>query len=88
MRKNRKKYKDSDNLLGLKMEINYDKNADAVYIELSKANFSTNKKIDDFTILDFDEEGKIIGIELLDASKRMPKESLSEVKVGNFLKMK
>lgn len=67
------------------MEINYDKQADAIYIEFRKGEFAKNKKIDDFTIVDFDERGNILGIELLDVSKRIPAESLSEVNVKNLL---
>jgi len=67
------------------MEISYDKEADAMYIEFRKGEFSKNKKLDDFTILDLDRKGDILGIELLDASKRIPKESLSQVNVKNLL---
>jgi len=67
------------------MEIDYDKEADAVYIEFRKGEFARNRKIDDFTIIDLDGEGNILGIELLDVSKRIPIESLSEVHVKNLL---
>lgn len=67
------------------MEIRYDKQADAMYIKFLKGEFARNRKLDDFTILDLDNEGKILGIELLDVSKRMPKESISEVRVKNIL---
>jgi uncharacterized protein YuzE len=67
------------------MEISYDKQADAMYIEFRKGEFSSNKKIDDFTIIDLDESGNILGIELLDVSKRIPIESLTEVNVKNLL---
>ncbi len=67
------------------MEISYDKQADAMYIEFRKGEFAQNKKIDDFTIIDLDEKGNILGIELLDVSKRIPVESLSEVNVKNLL---
>lgn len=66
------------------MEISYDKEADAMYIEFRKGKFAKNKKVDDFTIIDLDEEGNILGIELLDVSKRIPIESLSEVNVKNL----
>ena len=52
-----------------KMEINYDKKADALYIEIRKGEFSENKKIDDFTIIDLDKDGNILGIEFLEVSK-------------------
>jgi len=67
------------------MEISYDKDADAMYIEFRKGDFSKNKKIDDFTIIDIDSKGNILGIELLDASKRIPAQSLSEIHVKNIL---
>jgi len=67
------------------MEITYDKDADAMYIEFRKGEFAKNKKMDDFTILDFDAEGNILGIELLEVSKRIPAESLTKVHVKNLL---
>ncbi len=67
------------------MEITYDKEADAVYIEFRKGDFARNKKIDDLTIIDFDKEGNMLGIELLEASKRIPTESLAEVNIKNLL---
>ena len=67
------------------MEISYDKDADAVYIEFRKGAFAKNKKIDEFTIVDFDSKENILGIELLKASKRIPADSLSTVNVKNLL---
>jgi len=67
------------------MEITFDKDADALYIEFFSGDFASNKKMDDSTILDLDEKGNIIGIELLNVSKRIPKNFLSEVNVKNLL---
>ncbi len=67
------------------MEISYDRRADAMYIEFRKGEFSKNKKIDEFTIIDLDGDGNILGIELLDVSKRIPAESLTEVNVKNLI---
>ena len=67
------------------MEITYDKDADALYIEFQKGDFAKNKKIDDLTIIDLDKEGNMLGIEFLNASKRIPRESLAEVNVKNLL---
>ncbi len=67
------------------MEIAYDKEADAMYIEFRKGKFARNKKIDDVTIIDIDGDGNMLGIELLDVSKRIPPESLSKVHVRNIL---
>ena len=67
------------------MEISYDKQADAMYIEFRKGEFSKNKKVDDFTIIDLDKEGNLLGIELLEVSTRIPTESLSEIHFKNLL---
>ena len=67
------------------MEIRYDKDADAMYIKLRDGIFAENRKIDDFTILDFDKDSNLLGIELLFVSKRMPAESLKKVYVKNML---
>ena len=67
------------------MEISYDKEADAMYIELRDGEFAKNKKIDDFTIIDLDKKGNILGIELLEVSKRMPAESFSKVHLKNLV---
>jgi uncharacterized protein YuzE len=41
--------------------------------------------MDNETILDLDESGKIIGIELLNVSKRMAKDFLSDIRVQNLV---
>ncbi len=67
------------------MKITFDKEADAVYIEFSSEEFASNKKIDSNTIIDLDKEGKIIGIELLNVSKRISKDFLSDISVRNLV---
>ena len=67
------------------MKITFDKDADAMYIELSNKEFAANKKIDDNTIIDLDADRNIIGIELLDVSKRIEKEVLSNITVKNLV---
>ena len=61
------------------MRIKYDKKNDAVYIRFSeKPCFQSDEIKEDF-ILDFDKEGKIIGLEILDVSENLPKEALSKI---------
>lgn len=67
------------------MKITFDKEADAIYIELSSGEFASNKKIDDDTIIDLDKDGNITGIELLSVSKRIPKNFLSDITVKNLV---
>ncbi|MBS3099615.1 DUF2283 domain-containing protein [Candidatus Pacearchaeota archaeon] len=67
------------------MEITFDKEADAVYIEFSNGDFASNKKIDEDTIIDLDKDGNIIGIEILSVSNRISKDFLSEINVKNLV---
>mgnify|MGYP001609268972 CR=1 FL=1 len=67
------------------MKITFDKEADEIYIEFTNENFASNKIIDDDTILDLDEKGNILGIEILNASKRIARDFLSDISVKNLI---
>ena len=56
-----------------------------MYIKFFNGKFVKNKKINNFTIIDLDENNKILEIELLNVSKRIPIEPLSEVNVKNLI---
>lgn len=68
------------------MEISYDEEADAMYIQFREGDFGTNKKIDNNTIINFDKKGNIFGIELLSVKNRIPPKSLSEISFKNLVK--
>lgn len=61
------------------MEISLDLEADALYVRFRQGEFAENKKVDDETILDYDAEGRLLGIEVLNVSRRIPLEELSDV---------
>jgi uncharacterized protein YuzE len=63
------------------MEIKIDFKADAMYIRFQKGKFAKNKVIDEDTIIDFDEKGRILGIEIPNVTKKIPIEYLSNVSV-------
>ena len=63
------------------MKITFDKEADTMYIELNEGNFSSNKKIDNETILDLDEDGKILGIELLNINDKIANNFTSDINI-------
>ncbi len=67
------------------MKITFDKEADAMYIEISDEKFVINKKMDNETILDLDKNGKIVGIEILNVRKRMTENFLSDIRVQNLV---
>jgi len=53
------------------MKMQYDQKEDAVWIELSKGKYSRTRKITDVILVDEDASGKILGIEILDATKNI-----------------
>ena len=66
------------------MKITYDKNADAMYVELTDKKFSKCKEIDKDTILDLDKDGNVIGIELLFVTKRFPQGIPLNISIENL----
>ena len=52
------------------MKIEYDREVDALYIRLQEKNVERTVEIEDGLNLDLDEHGKLIGIEILDATDR------------------
>ena len=56
------------------MRFHYDKKSDALYIRFNDQRYVESEEISEGLILDYDKSGKIIGFEVLDASKRFPRE--------------
>ena len=55
------------------MNIKYDSKEDAVYFELAKGKYNKSRKVSESILVDEDKKGKVLGIEILDASVNMPK---------------
>ncbi|MBI5399453.1 DUF2283 domain-containing protein [Candidatus Saganbacteria bacterium] len=54
------------------MKINYDEKSDAMYIRFSDAAYYESDEVKNGIIFDYDKQGKVIAIEILDASKNLP----------------
>ncbi len=63
------------------MNINYDKDADCLYIQFQQGKVSKTKKIDEGILVDLDDEGKIYGIEIVGVSERMSVASLGKINI-------
>ncbi len=62
------------------MTVNYDQKKDLLYLRLDHSQHEvTNKRVSDEVVLDIGEDGKIIGIEILDASIHVQLETLLPV---------
>jgi uncharacterized protein YuzE len=52
------------------MKIEYDPTVDALYVLLGKTKIVESEQVQPGVILDFDESGKVVGVEILSASQR------------------
>ena len=69
------------------MEITLDLKADALYIKFQEGKFAANKKIDEDTIIDLDAKGRLLGIEMLNVTRKVSIKNLSDVRVKLPLKI-
>lgn len=58
------------------MKIKIDKESDALYFRLDDDDIVASEEVQPGIILDFDENGRVIGIEILSLSSRFPPEKL------------
>lgn len=66
------------------MKIEYDKEADALYILLRDAQVDDNVDIEEGVSIDLDENKHIIGIEILGASKKLSLENITTITIANL----
>jgi uncharacterized protein YuzE len=66
------------------LRIEYDREADALYIQLKEAEVGDNSDIEDGVTIDLDENRHIIGIEILDASKKLSLRDLVNITIENL----
>jgi uncharacterized protein YuzE len=64
------------------MKIKYDKEVDILYISFSENEINESDEDKPGVILDYDSQGSIVGIEILDASKKMKNPSNIEYEVA------
>jgi uncharacterized protein YuzE len=61
------------------VQVEYDPKADALYIWVRKAKYDISEELAENVIIDLDKKGRIIGLEVLDASKNMGKELVTKI---------
>ena len=64
------------------MKVKYDKEVDILYIQFSDEKVSESDEEKPGIILDYDIDGNILGIEVLNASKKMPQPMKFEYEVA------
>lgn len=66
------------------MKIDYDREADALYIQLREAEVDDNIDIEEGVTADLDKNGHIVGLEILDASEKLELSNLANITIQNI----
>ena len=61
------------------MLVQVDRDADAGYLELTSAPIEASEEVADGVVLDYDRDGNLVGIEILDASKKGGADTLRHI---------
>ena len=61
------------------MRLHVDKEADALYLRLDDSKIIASEEVSPGVVLDFNERNQVVGIEMLNLSKRTPKLDLREL---------
>ncbi|MEO0183898.1 MAG: DUF2283 domain-containing protein [candidate division WOR-3 bacterium] len=66
------------------MKIEFDKQADALYIYMQERPVKKTKEIEEGILVDFDEDNRLIGIEILDVTKRFNLSDIVNLQIENL----
>jgi len=66
------------------MKIEYSDTADAIYVSFKEAFVAKSKEIEEGIVVDLDENGHLIGIEILDVSHRYTLADIANVNIENM----
>ena len=64
------------------MKVNYDPHTDTLTIELKAGNVAESDESKPGVILDFDDQGNLLGLEILDASRRVDETQTVQIEVS------
>jgi uncharacterized protein YuzE len=66
------------------MRIEYSKDIDALYIRLREAKIADSRDIEEGVTVDLDENGHVVGIEILDATEKMSLSDITNISIENL----
>lgn len=67
------------------MKIEYDREVDALYIRIQEKTVAKTQEIEDGINIDLDEEGRLIGIEIIGAKERYPLKDIFNISTENLI---
>ena len=66
------------------MKIEYSKTADAIYVYFREVEAARSEDVQEGIVVDFDAQGQLVGIEILDVSSRLSVKDLVNVSIENL----
>lgn len=66
------------------MKIEYSKASDALYVYFKEVPVARSKEVEEGVVIDFDAQGHLVGIEVLDARERFGLRDLVNVSIENL----
>jgi uncharacterized protein YuzE len=66
------------------MKVSYDKEVDAAYLQFSDEKIEESDDVFEGLIIDFTVDKRIVGIEILDVSKKFPVETLYKFEIKRW----
>ncbi len=67
------------------MKIEYDKEVDSLYIRIQEKEVSHTKELEEGINLDMDDEGKIIGLEIIGATEKYNLKDIFNISTENLI---
>ena len=67
------------------MKIEYDKEVDALYIRIQEKKVSHTREIEEGINIDLDEDGRVIGLEIIGATERYSMEDIFNLSTENLI---
>ena len=64
------------------MKIKFDQKRDILRIKFQEGKYETSKEVDNGIVIDLSKDNKIMAIEILDVSERIPKKDMKEITIG------
>ncbi|MBU2602855.1 MAG: DUF2283 domain-containing protein [Actinobacteria bacterium] len=61
------------------MKVRFDEEADALYVRLGDSRIVESEELRPGLIVDLDEQGEVVGLEILDVAKRVPTADLKHM---------
>jgi uncharacterized protein YuzE len=65
------------------MKVRYDKEVDAIYIYAEQGEVEYSEEVGEGIIVDVSKDGKVVGMEILDASEKFSAASLKKMLLGS-----